>query len=304
MGLFGYGERDYVKNSTIFKDQLTNILYEVGRMKDAATDELVGAKINDILFSIAKQSNFPADGNKDVLKQVDERTADLLTKMRKDLQNGDAAKLIQHATMLSTTVNSLRKYGAEMPDARMLDAQDKLAEVQGIMNQLLNERVSVKERMKEIERQSDKILDDDDPRLDALEREYEDCEERLASLASREDVCRQNYAEIRDVMNSYGEEATIDEMPEVLNPKELQQHFSKLQRKQEAYYEKKSINRGVINEYKEQRNQARGTTTGESSLRAKRRLNAEAGVGSAIDGAKVESQSSETGTRRRFGSRE
>ena len=33
MGLFGYGERDYVKNSTIFKDQLTNILYEVGRFE-------------------------------------------------------------------------------------------------------------------------------------------------------------------------------------------------------------------------------------------------------------------------------
>ena len=304
MGLFGYGEKDYTKNSTIFKDQLTNILYDVGCMKDASTDEIVGNKINQILITLAGQTKFPADGDKDVLKQVDERTASLLEKMRKDLQSGDAAKLIQHATMLSTTIGSLRKYGAEMPDARMIEAQDKLAEVQGKMNQLVNQRVSVKERMKEIERQSDRIEDDDDPRLDALEREYEDCEEKLMSLASQEDVCRQSYSEIRDVLNSYGEEATIDEMPELLNPRELQQHFNKLQKKQEAYYEKRNQNREVINEYKEQRNQARGTTSGESSLMAKRRLRREDGVSQAIDGAKVESQSGESGTRRRFGSRE
>lgn len=304
MGLFGYGEKDYVKNSTIFKDQLTNILYDVGRMKDAATDELVGNKLNDILFRLTEQTKFPDNGDKDVLKQVDERTASLLEKMRKDLQSGDAAKLIQHATMLSTTISSLRKYGAEMPEARMLDAQDKLAEVQGKMNQLLNKRVSVKLRMKEIERQSDRIEDDDDPRLDALEREYEDCEEMLMSLASQEDVCRQSYSEIRDILNSYGEEATIDEMPEALNPRELQQHFSKLQKKQEAYYAKRNQNRETINEYKSQRNEFRGTTSGESSLRAKRRLKSEDGVGQAIDGAKVESQSGESGMRRRFGSRE
>lgn len=289
MGLFGYSEKDYMKNTAVFKGKINNIILDVGSRRDLATDAMVGNALSAILLTLGYQERFPKQGDKKVLKQVDDRVDGIISQMYAALQKDDIASLNTHVGRLKTTVELYRKYGAEMPDARELDAQDKLCEVQAMMNSILTKRIEVKKQMDEIEKKSDKILDDADPRLEMLGREYEDCQEKIASLKASEDICRANYQEIRDVINSYAEEAVIDDMPELLSPVELNKHFSKLAMKQEKYYAKRVQNKETIEQYKQQRDEKRGTvSTGESSLMAKRRLKQQEEMEKTISDSTVE----------------
>lgn len=289
MGLFGYSEKDYMKNTAVFKGRINDIIQDVGSKRDLATDAMVGNTLSAILLTLGYQERFPKQGDKKVLKQIDDRVEGIISQLYASLQKDDIASLNTHVGRLKTTVELYRKYGAEMPEARELDAQDKLCEVQAMMNSILTKRIEIKKQMDEIEKKSDKILDDADPRLEMLGRQYEDCQEKIASLKASEDICRANYQEIRDVINSYAEEAVIDDMPELLSPVELNKHFSKLSMKQEKYYAKRIQNKETIDQYKQLRDEKRGTvSTGESSLMAKRRLKQQEEMEKSINDSTVE----------------
>lgn len=289
MGLFGYSEKDYMKNTAVFKGKLNDIIQDVGSRRDLATDAMVGNTLSAILLTLGYQERFPKQGDKKVLKQIDDRVGVIISQMYGALQKDDISALNTHVGRLKTTVELYRKYGAEMPEARELDAQDKLCEVQAMMNSILTKRIEIKRQMAEIEKKSDKIENDDDPRLEQLGRDYEDCQEKMASLKASEDICRANYQEIRDVINSYAEESVIDDMPELLSPVELNKHFSKLAMKQEKYYAKRAQNKETIEQYKQLRDEKRGTvSTGESSLMAKRRLKKQEEMDNAISNSTVE----------------
>lgn len=299
MGLFGYNAKDYSKNTELFKARLTEMMYEVSGY------EGVGAALNRTIMSL--KDEYPKGADAKQLQGIDARIDDLITKLNRDLQQKSFGKLSAHANMILSAVTDSRNFGMEKSSPEVLNAEEKIAEYNALIRDNLDKKASIKAQMDKLQAKADKIVDDNDPELEELARQFDVLENDLFRLDDQYREYREEYNAATAVLNLLADDQFYDELPaETMAPQEFDKMIAKVSEKRE----KRAARRGSILESNAEYNAAKkadlrnaSSASAGSSLLARRNANRQNEAGADINNATVNTGTSNSGTpaARRFG---
>lgn len=122
-----YKEKDYVKNTEIFKGKITDAMYEIN---DSVTQRALNVVLMALKGKIGVQNCTKGPSKEDLkkLEEIDDRIATLIDKLWEDVQTGKKGKMRAHAQAIETTVSISRKFGRQMESPEAIRAQDTMAE--------------------------------------------------------------------------------------------------------------------------------------------------------------------------------
>ena len=146
MGLFGYNEKDYAKNTGSFKSRLECIMNDVFEMgADASglgkTITMLMTKIDAVKFS---------KGGKEA-ESVDAYLDKLIGEMEQDAMKKNVPALVARAENLYNEINQSRRYGKSAFTDAERQAEDVRATSLGNINNSLN-------RLSQIEKEKERLL--------------------------------------------------------------------------------------------------------------------------------------------------
>ena len=139
MGLFGYGEKDFAKNTDRFKSEINDIM----EYSDPATRRV----LNNICFVLDKGK---FKGGKKNYENIDGVIDGVLKKMTSDAHDRKTGSLFERAKQLSGLVERNRLHGEISYTRESLEQNDKMATLLGVMVDLLNKQEEMTERQSEI----------------------------------------------------------------------------------------------------------------------------------------------------------
>ena len=145
MGLFGYNQKDYAKNTAAFKTQIVSLMEKL-------SGEFGVGKILDAARSSLDFYRYPNKANGKELEAVDKRIQSLIDSLFRDVQQKNPAMASEHAKMLLSAVEDSRQYGKEAFNAEDLKAAEQLAVYRGRIFNDLNKKG-------EIEKQKAKLIE-------------------------------------------------------------------------------------------------------------------------------------------------
>ena len=158
MGLFGYNEKDYAKNTEIFKNRLDSIVHNVHSMGINATG--VGKTITNIIMTL---ECIKAQKGKDA-EAVDVYINKIIDEMESDARHGNSASIVERARNLYDEINQSRRFGKSAFTTEERQAYNTRATAMGeIKNSLV--------RLGEIEKEKEKLLDAGAKTQSAAERQ-------------------------------------------------------------------------------------------------------------------------------------
>ena len=147
MGLFGYNEKDYAKNSAIFRDRLNNIVECMGSMRVNVSG--LGKTITNIQFTLEGLKK--AHKGKEA-EAVDAYISKLIDEMEADARQGNSASIVERARNLYDEINQSRRWGKSAFSDEQRQAYNTRATAMGeIKNSLV--------RLGEIEKEKESLLD-------------------------------------------------------------------------------------------------------------------------------------------------
>ena len=118
MGLFGYNQKDYAKNTELFKSRIYDL------MERSANQFGVGQVLNNAMLQLERLP-YPQKGKGKDIENIDARINGILNIMMDDIQHKRFAYFSEHASMLISAVVDSRQYGKELYTPEELDALDK-----------------------------------------------------------------------------------------------------------------------------------------------------------------------------------
>lgn len=124
MGLFGYNQKDYAKNTELFKSRIYDL------MERSANQFGVGQVLNNAMLQLERLP-YPQKGKGKDIENIDARINGILNIMMDDIQHKRFAYFSEHASMLISAVVDSRQYGKELYTPEELDAQEKMAQCKG-----------------------------------------------------------------------------------------------------------------------------------------------------------------------------
>ena len=145
MGLFGYNQKEYAKNTAAFKTQIVSLMEKL-------SGEFGVGKILDAARSSLDFYRYPNKANGKELEAVDKRIQSLIDSLFRDVQQKNPAMASEHAKMLLSAVEDSRQYGKEAFNAEDLKAAEQLAVYRGRIFNDLNKKG-------EIEKQKAKLIE-------------------------------------------------------------------------------------------------------------------------------------------------
>ena len=191
MGLFGYNEKDYNRNTEIFKVQLQGVYDNL--LKRGVDNFEVGNAIVAIINTL-DWFEFPKgqDGKKQ--KSVDEYIASLITKISVSAQQRNTAKLVLQAKMLSEMILDGRSLGSLPRSPEDLKAHEILNDCLGELNQIGEEKEKLKQRKTDILKEC-KRLDSvgASHQIAPLKNEYMMLESKEKTIARKENELSKTY---------------------------------------------------------------------------------------------------------------
>lgn len=134
MGLFGYSEKDYNKQSGDYKARLQNIM---DNTYDRGVDNFGVGKVISGLMVMIDRIKYNKSG-KDY-KAVDQAISNLLTKMEEDAMNKRFSSLISRADNLRKELDQSRRYGKNAFTDDERQAEDTMAKARGGIYDALNQ---------------------------------------------------------------------------------------------------------------------------------------------------------------------
>lgn len=148
MGLFGYNEKDYNKNTGILANRMTALADNVpwGDVKRL---------LNAVILQIGTYPYTKTDGK--AQKAIDDRIAALIQTMTDDFQQGKQSRCLEHGTMLLSAVVDSRRFGKERYDAQDLATKEKMAQCGGELKDALDKATAIEKKMAEVKRQAMKL---------------------------------------------------------------------------------------------------------------------------------------------------
>ena len=154
MGLFGYNEKDYNKQSEDFKSRLQNIMENT---YDRGVDNFgVGKVIGGLMIMIDKIKYNKAGKDHKVVDQI---ISDLLTKMEEDAMNKRFSSLISRADNLRKELDQSRRYGKNAFTADERQAEDTMAKARGGIYDALNQLGEIEKKKAALIERASKVGD-------------------------------------------------------------------------------------------------------------------------------------------------
>ncbi len=286
MGLFGYNQTDYAKNSAKFNDKLKNIL-ECASMNKMGPD--ANSIINVIMANIDRDSSYPKEAKSKDVEAIDARINGLLDEMLKDVQKASLARLCSHATMALNAVTRARRFGSEYLTPQEIKAEQVMGECKALIRDALREKGAIVEKQEALMKKSER-LPDGHPDLEILAEDWEDLEHEKKSLEANIEVYRNRHDANLAVIDVTKRGSAYKALPEkIVDVKEFDKMASDLMRAaaDEAEYV------GTITEKSEDvlkdvdggRRSSNASRSAFHSIRAARQENA---MGNDIENATVE----------------
>ena len=190
MGLFGYGKRDFVRNSVFLEikiDEISKKALEEGVTLFPSADKLRAA----VERVCPKEANFKK------LDLIDERMFDLVKKLESDVQSKSSFALSAHAAILLSLLREARLGGVKAPEDFAVSYEDRFAECGAKIESLIAERDKTAEQLSELVARAE--LNKDDHVLVAAAK----------SLKDRADIVKAQIAPYIGQLNSFVEQLRL-----------------------------------------------------------------------------------------------
>lgn len=173
MGLFGYNEKDYNKNSELFKSRLQNIMENV---MDRGLNSLgVGKCITNLMFLIDRIKYCKG---KD-LQRVDQEIDKLITAMEGDAMKKRISSILMRADLLCRELDESRRFGRNAFTDAERQAENARADSLGHIHDALNELDAIAKKQKQL---IDAAAGASDSQQQKYELEYNMLEQKKNSL--------------------------------------------------------------------------------------------------------------------------
>ncbi len=208
MGLFGYGRKDFERNGVRMQTEIAALKEQIAKLGEGKGIDKALAVSERMLLEV----EYPKGANGKELEAIDARIFALLKKIGDDLQNKKFELASTHAKMLHDAIAKSRKFGRECFSEEQLRTEEVLAETRERLRELLREREKLFARMKEIEHEADR-LEENDPRFEALEKEYNGLETKREEIDRDMEFCIARYNSNVKLFNQYVRRVAYEELP-------------------------------------------------------------------------------------------
>lgn len=141
---FGYGKKDYEKNTRLFIDQINGLMeenYESGMGTGALLDTAI---------RLLEKNKFPEGKNSKEQKAVDERISRIIASMSDDVQQSSQSAFASHAQMLISAIKESRKFGKERYNEKEIHAQEEMAKCRAHIHNALDEKEKLAARKEKL----------------------------------------------------------------------------------------------------------------------------------------------------------
>ena len=211
--------------------------------------------------------------------------------MESDLQQKSRAKLMAHANMILDAVLDSRKFGKEKSSPAFLAAENRMAELYARIEDLLDQKASVKALMDEIYKKSQK-LSDDDPQLDLLDTQYGNYEQKMSDIDARFQEVKAEYSVQAQELNIMLEDTFYDDLPQdISTPQEFAKMAAQVNEKRAKRAEIRGAKAEIANDYAAEKQASLGDVQSrQSGLRARRSMEEQERINSEIGGTTVAAQ--------------
>ena len=159
MGLFGYNEKNFAKNTEVFKNRLDSLVSNIYAMGVNAKD--LGKTITNIIITLENMKS--AKGGKDA-EAVDAYITKIIDEMEVDARQCNSASIVERARNLYDEINQSRRFGKSAFTNDERQAYNTRATAMGeIKNSLV--------RLGEIEKEKERLLNAGAKTQSAAERQ-------------------------------------------------------------------------------------------------------------------------------------
>lgn len=149
MGFFSY-QKDFAKNTEKFKTKVQDLMFKTGDVFG------VGKLLNAVIYKL-DEVGYPKDAKSKDIEAIDKRIDELLGLMTTDVQKKQNSKLSEHARMLISAIEDSRQYGKERYSEKALKSQYQMADCQGAIYDLLDNKGKISSQKEEILKRASKL---------------------------------------------------------------------------------------------------------------------------------------------------
>lgn len=291
MGLFGYGKKDFERNTRLFIDRLQKIYDScadpdyMGRIQDPTALD-VRTNCRTMVNKATRMFHaYPEDASGKEIQRVDERVSYLIGLMERDVREKNVTMLTMHAGILFETLDTARRFGKEDKTPEQLKAEEIVAESLAQTREYLGKIIEVSDKQKTLEEEAQNYSDED-PRFSVIDQEYTRLEEELKKYRAYLAEAQANYRENQSMLDLDEDEKEGDRLKAVKTPQEVDRQIMRLNQKRERRAAAREAVHSSISDYKKERD-ASLPQEPVSTLRAKRAAEEASKLGEQIDGSSV-----------------
>ena len=203
MGLFGYNEKDYNKNSAIFKSRLQNIMEG---LMDRDLNALGVGKCLTNLTVLIDRINY-CKGKE--MESVDQYISTIISDMESDAMKKRVSSILMRAEVLRRELDESRRYGKNALNEEERQAERTRAESLGHIHDALDQLDAIEKRQKKL---IDMAASASDSQQQKLELEYNDLEQQKKSLNQQVKMWTSRYNTATKVIQARHTAGSIKEL--------------------------------------------------------------------------------------------
>ena len=206
MGIFGYSEKSYAQNTSIFSQRLRKIVENVMAQGGSSFD--VGSAIQKMM-SLVENVPFPPNANKANLKGVDIQISKIISDMESDVLRGRYESIVVRAEYLRNEINLSRRNGENRLSDEVRKAEEARIESLGQIHDKVKRLDEVTKRMDAIIAKAAKASE---AQRELYELEYTGLEQEKIGIQQDMDIWRNKYNSAVKVIRGYNKQSTVKDL--------------------------------------------------------------------------------------------
>lgn len=268
MNIFGYNEKEYKKNTELFKARITN-LYSNLTMRGIKTVQ--AGNMLTSLIGVLDSFDYTKGSDGKVMRSIDQRIATIISRMEADAASKNVPKLILHAKILCDVISDSRSGGIEAKGDDYYENEEKMADC-------LGEIKNLNARKAEIAREKSRIMLER-KRLEAigateeiadLRIEYNDLDAEDKTHDMTIHSLREEYNTNRQILLRKKQSTIFDDLASdkysVMNEKDVDKMLDKMAENVEKHNEKLASKKKRLNDFEKEYASTIGSQTSSSAF--------------------------------------
>lgn len=250
MGLFGFNEKDYKRNTARFTDALMELLQQasMNNMGEAA-----GECINGVIRWVARTDNFPSDANKKEVERIDKKIDEVLKLMVQDIQRQTSTGFAAHANILLNLVQKSRQFGKMSKSDKAMAAEEACAMSYAQLEEDMGRQVAVEKKMADLKAKGAR-MQQGDPALKLMAMQWEQLKRELDSVTADMNTHRGRYNANQKILELEHVQTVFKDMPPKISMDDVKasaREIMNLTMQESQYVEQVTdVADGALGEYK------------------------------------------------------